>query len=80
MREPYDESRNVVWQTRAADPTDYETAVGDALETIFGDGVYDLPGIVERLNALGLTTENGESWTEETFKTAMQRLGRKEFG
>lgn len=80
MREVYDESRNVVWQTRAADPTAYENALGDALGKIFASEIYDLPGIVARLNELGLTTEDGAAWTEETYQTEMKRLGKKEFG
>ena len=80
MREVYDETQNVVWQTRAVDPTPYENALGEALEKVFGAEVYDLPGIVAKLNEMGLTTEDGAAWTEKLFKSEMARLGKKEFG
>ena len=80
MREVYDETRNVVWQTRASDPTPYEDALGKALAEIFAAEIYDLPGIVAKLNDKGLTTEDGAAWTEESFQSEMKRLGKKEFG
>lgn len=80
MREIYDETRNVIWQQRAGEPTTYENAVGDALEKIFAEEVYDLPGIVARLNEMKLKTESGDGWTEENFQVEIDRLGRKEFG
>lgn len=80
MSEPFDETRNVVWQQRAADPTVYENALGDALEEIFAAEIYDLPSIVERLNEMGPQPQDGGSWTEDAFQAEMKRLGRKEFG
>lgn len=80
MREVYDETRNVVWQTRAADPTPHENAMGEALEKIFAAEIYDLPGIVAKLNEMGLTTEDGAAWTEDSFQADIKRLGKKEFG
>lgn len=80
MREPYDETTNVVWQQRAGVPSAFENAMGEALEKIFGEEIYDLPEIVGRLNTMGLKTEAGEAWTEENFQIEIARLGRKEFG
>jgi hypothetical protein len=71
-----DGARNVVWQTRAAEPTAYEHRLADALQAIFADEVYDRPGIVARLNRAGLTTEAGALWTEAGFAAEMARLGR----
>ncbi len=74
--EPPGAAPNVVWQTRAAVPSAYETALADALQRIFADEIYDLPGIVAGLNRVGLTTEAGARWTEASFTAEMARLGR----
>ncbi|MEJ0067877.1 MAG: recombinase-like helix-turn-helix domain-containing protein [Pseudomonadota bacterium] len=68
---------NVVWQTRASPPTDGENRLADALQAIFADEIYDLPGIVARLNRAGLTTPAGAPWTESEFTTEMARLGAR---
>ncbi len=70
-----DKVENVRWQTRAAVPTDYENALGDALQEIFAEEVYDLPGILSRLNERGVRAPNGAPWTEESFTAEMARLG-----
>jgi hypothetical protein len=67
--------RNIVWQTRAALPTDYENALGDALQKIFAEQVHDLPGIVGRLNAGSVRAPGGTAWTEDSFEAEMARLG-----
>lgn len=64
------------WQSRTAEPTAYETALGDALEDAFGSGIQDLPGIVAALNARGLRTPEGAVWTEHNFPETMNGLGR----
>ena len=63
------------WQTRTHSPTDYEERLADALMTIFGDEVHDLPGIVARLNDAGIPGPNGTHWTEAGFEAAMRELG-----
>src|SRR3954468_13339168 len=69
------EVRNVRWQTRAAAPTDYENALGDALQAIFAAEVYELAGLVRELNAIGPKPPQGGAWTEESFSAKMARLG-----
>lgn len=66
---------NIVWQSRAAAPTDYENALGDALENLFRNGVTELSEIVAGLNASGMHGPDGRYWTEESFQAEMARLG-----
>jgi hypothetical protein len=68
-------ARNLVWQSRAAGPTEAENRLADALQRIFADAVYDLPGIVARLNQSGLAGPGGGVWTEASFKAELARLG-----
>jgi len=70
-----DAVQNVRWQTRAAVPTDHENRLGDALQEIFAEGIYDLPGIVAALNGRGVGSAAGAAWTEESFVAEMARLG-----
>jgi hypothetical protein len=67
--------RNVRWQTRPAPLTDYENALADALQAIFAEEVYDLAGIVHRLNERKIASPANDAWTEELFTAEMARLG-----
>ena len=69
------EVENIVHQTRPAPPTGYENRLGDALQEIFGADIDQLPDVVAQLNDLGVQTESGEDWTEESFQSEMKRLG-----
>ncbi len=73
--ETYDPPALIPWQTRAAVPTDYEQALADAMQAAFGDEVYDLPGLVARLNASGVRPPQDGDWTEANFQAEMKRLG-----
>ncbi len=66
---------NIVWQTRAAPPTEYETRLGDALEVAFDEGIEDLDGLVAKLNEIGVQTQDGQAWTVDAFTAEMARLG-----
>lgn len=66
---------NIVWQTRSSVPTEYETSLASALETVFGSGIEDLDGVVAKLNELGARAPEGEPWTVERFEAEMARLG-----
>ena len=66
---------NIVHQTRATSPTDYENELGQALEEIFSDNVIELEIIISRLNEMGVQTHSGAAWTEESFRSEMKRLG-----
>lgn len=76
--ERYDEPALIRWQTRPALPTDYENALGDALEALFSDEVYALDAIVAGLNESGPAGPDGKPWTEASFQAVMKRLGAGE--
>lgn len=66
---------NLRWQTRPAPLTDAENALADALQTIFSAEIYDLGGIVERLDRMKIAPPAGASaWTEESFRAELRRL------
>lgn len=66
---------NLRWQTRPAPLTDAENALADALQSIFTEEVYDIGGIVERLNRMKIAPPTGASaWTEDSFRAEVRRL------
>ena len=67
--------RNIVWQTRSAAPTDYENALGDALEQAFGGGAETLDEVVQALNTQGFRAADGRPWSAASFEAEMARLG-----
>jgi hypothetical protein len=69
------EARNLVWQSRAAPPTESENRLADALQRIFAEAIYDLPGIVARLNQAGPAGPGGALWTEASLVAELARLG-----
>lgn len=66
---------NIVWQTRAAPPTAYENALGDAFEQVFESGAQTLEEVVQGLNAAGLRTPAGLAWSVTGFEAEIARLG-----
>lgn len=66
---------NIVWQTRAAAPSEYENKLGDALVECFAAGIVKIEPLVERLNAMGVLGPDGGSWTPASFEREMARLG-----
>ena len=62
-------------QTHPEPISPYEQKLSGAIMEIFGTGTHDLPGLVAGLNDLGLNGPDGETWTEETFRAEMRRLG-----
>lgn len=73
--ERYDSPILIRWQTRPALPSDYENALGDALEALFTREVYALGAIIDGLNESGPADPDGKPWTEASFTSVMQRLG-----
>jgi hypothetical protein len=69
------QAHNIVWQNRAAPPTDYENSLGDAFETVFERGAQTIEQVVAGLNEVGLRTPDGQSWTVARFESEMARLG-----
>jgi len=68
-------SENIVWQNRAAPPTDYENALGDALEKVFEGGATTLEEVVAGLNAQSFQTSDGRQWTADIYTAELARLG-----
>lgn len=69
------QARNIVWQNRAAPPSDYENALGDALEQVFEGGASSIEQVVDGLNAQGFRMPDGQGWSVERFELEMARLG-----
>lgn len=68
---------NIRWQTRSSTPTEYENQLGDALEKVFSEGIDSLPGVVAKLNEIGMLSPEGGLWTETSFQAEMHRLAFK---
>lgn len=66
--------QNIVWQTRARLPSEYELALASALEAAFANGATELEAIVEQLNAGGTLDQRGQAWTAESFRLEMAAL------
>jgi hypothetical protein len=67
--------KNLRWQTRPAPLTESENTLADVLQTIFAGEIYELDGIVERLNEMKIAPPAGASaWTEDSFRVEIRRL------
>jgi Recombinase-like helix-turn-helix domain len=49
---------------------------GDALESIMGEGIHDLEGIVEQLNARRVAAAGHTAWTPESFRAFVAELAQ----
>ena len=67
-------SENLVWQTRKAEPTQYENDFGDALERVFEAGATELNEVVTGLNGIGFRTPDGAQWTDERLVAELRLL------
>jgi hypothetical protein len=68
------ETGNMVWQTRKAEPTQYENDFGDALEKVFEAGAVELHEVVAGLNNAGFRTPEGSQWNEERLAAEFRLL------
>ena len=62
-------------QTRDEPPSPYEEKLAGLIQTVFGEGHYELPELVKGLNDRGSTAPDGSAWTEDSFRTEINRLG-----
>ena len=53
----------------------YEDRLADALEKVMEEGADDLPALASALNALGVRSRQGLSWTEASLEAECSRLG-----
>jgi hypothetical protein len=68
------QTENFVWQTRKAEPTQYENDFGDALETVFENGALELDQVVEGLNRIGFRSPEGSAWSTERLAAELRTL------
>jgi hypothetical protein len=64
---------------RQTKPTPYPPDVvrfGDALESIMGEGIHDLDGIVGALNGRRIEAGGHTDWTPESFSAFVAELAR----
>lgn len=66
---------NIVWQNRAAAPTQFETSFGDALEQAFDGGAETAEQVVRSLNEVGFRNRDGARWTVASFESELSSLG-----
>lgn len=66
---------NIVWQNRAAPPSEYETTLCNTLSGIFAGGATDIGDVVKALNDTGIKPAVASQWTEENFAAEMRKLG-----
>lgn len=62
-------------QARTRPPTEFENALGDAIEAAYAAGIHDLDGLVDYLRASGPDPRDGGSWTVPRFTELMKELG-----
>ena len=65
------EPKNIVWQTRTHEQTEFERRLSAAMEAAFADGIT----LIDRLNDDGVHDETNNAWTADSFCTVMRRLG-----
>lgn len=69
------EVEHIIWQHRSHAPTAYELSLAKHLITAFTSGAKSLSDIVTALTEQGMLLENGDAFTEESFRAEMARLG-----
>ncbi len=62
-------------QSRSAEPTPLENAIGDVIERCFAAGETACEPIVEALNKSNVPAPDGNAWTVASFQAEMKRLG-----
>lgn len=69
------ESQNLIWQTRSRVPEHWELQLIAALETLFEQGAETLPELVAGLNSAKMHDQQGEPWSEASFRAFLQVNG-----
>ncbi|QZI70803.1 hypothetical protein K5F93_00470 [Pseudomonas protegens] len=63
-------------QARKRPNTPFEDLLGDAIERAFGNGISELPALLEHLDRSGPPCPLTDGpWTAHAYKTLMARLG-----
>ena len=66
---------NETHQSRTADPTAWESLLGDSIERAYAQDIHELDALVAYLNQAGPPAPNGQPWTPETYQREIARLG-----
>lgn len=67
--------QNLIWQTRSRVPENWELQLIATLETLFEQGAESLSALVQGLNSVKMYDQQGEAWSEESFRTFLQVNG-----
>jgi hypothetical protein len=67
--------QNLIWQTRSRVPESWELALIAQLEDLFEQGAETLPELVSGLNAKKMYDQQGEAWSETSFRAFLQVNG-----
>jgi hypothetical protein len=59
---------NIVNQTAARAPNEFELRLAEALMSIYAEGVVELPEVVTRLNGHASTDSTGAPWNESSLR------------
>ncbi len=62
-------------QTQDHEPTDWEMALADTLESIFARGEWELEDVVAGLNNSRVRPRQGGQWTADIYCAVMRELG-----
>jgi hypothetical protein len=62
-------------QTRAHEPTPWQTELAGAIESVFSKGAHELDELIVGLNGTRVRPPNGGPWTKENFTAVMRELG-----
>ncbi|RFU87227.1 hypothetical protein DY218_07590 [Streptomyces triticagri] len=64
-----------IHQSRTHEPTPYELKLAATLEEVFTVEGHELADVIRGLNARQVHAPDGRPWTEQTFRTELDRLG-----
>ncbi|MBV4414361.1 hypothetical protein J0B02_16305 [Enterobacteriaceae bacterium YMB-R22] len=67
--------QNIIWQTRSRVPEAFELNLICALEQLFDDGAQTPGELVEGLNQQKNYDQQGEPWSEASFRAFLQVNG-----
>lgn len=64
-----------VHQSRTHEPTEWEYALADAIESAFAKGHHTLPALIQALNGSRVRPSDGGTWTKANYQAVMKELG-----
>lgn len=64
---------SAIYQESGREPSTAALALAEHIESVFAQGIHDLPGLVASLNAAGSRASSGKPWTDATLVVEMAR-------